>query len=247
MPDFIAQCAEALAEGTPYPSFSSSGQTTTIDHAYAIQHLFVSNQDREISGYKAALTAFSAQQAMGIDAPVTGVLFADGARSNGDTVSVPNGGVLETELGFILAQEIVTPVTEDSVLEKMAGCAPMIEVAKPNLSGPLNGLDLIATNAASFCYIQGEGFDPLITEADDIQVSLSAAKESLFAGQANEVMGGQRLALTWLINALLALDYPLSQGHLLMTGAIGGAAPAKPGDYAGLFSGHSTLKFRISS
>lgn len=246
MPDFIAQCAQALAEGTPYPSFTNSGQTPTTDHAYAVQRLFVSAQNREIGGYKAALTAPSAQQAMGIDAPATGVLFRDGARNNGDTVAVPGGGVLETELGFILAQEIVTPVTEDSVLEKMDSCAPMIEVAKPNLSGPLNGLDLIATNSASFCYIRGEAFNPLAIEVDDIQVSLTAVEETLFAGQGNEVMGGQRTALTWLINALLALDYPLLQGHLLMTGAIGGAAPAKPGDYSGVFSGRGTLKFRIS-
>ena len=48
---------------------------------------------------------------------------------------------------------------------------------------------------------------------------------------AGSVMAGQRDALIWLINQILAQGYELRPGHVLMTGSIGSMHPGKAGRY----------------
>ncbi|NKB99804.1 MAG: hypothetical protein GKR90_15090 [Pseudomonadales bacterium] len=246
MSKFVQACLDAAQAQTPYPSFVEQISDPTVDAAYTEQQEFVKAQNRDITGYKAALTAPPAQQAMGIDSPVFGVLFDDGRASPGAQIAVPGGGVLETELGFTLAQDITTPVSPDSVLEKMDNCKIMIEVARPNLPGKPNGLDLIATNSASFRFIEGGSFNPLATEVDEIETSLEFSGERVFNGRSGDVMSGQRAALAWLINSLLTVGYELTAGNILMTGSVGGIAPTKPGDYRGDFGSLGDIPFSIS-
>lgn len=245
MNNFIEACLESLQTGDPYPSFSEGSSDPTVANAYATQQLFVAAQARPIAGYKAALTAAPAQQAMGIAAPVLGVLFEQGRSRPLDHVAVPGGGVLETELGFTLAQDITSPVTPASVLDRVDCCHTMVEVAKPNLSGKPSGIDLIATNSASYHFIEGTEFAPQTIEIDDLQAELTYEGETVFTGRCGDVMGGQRDALAWLINTLLSVGYTLTAGQILMTGSVGGVAPSKPGQYQGLFSGLGEIGFTI--
>ena len=101
----------------------------------------------------------------------------------------------------------------------------MIEIASPNLATKPNGLDLVATNSASYGYIVGEKH-PADTPLDDLSVRLTKGGETLLAGSAGEVLDGQIQALTWLVNQTLARGYEILPGHLLMTGSIGGMTPA---------------------
>lgn len=243
---YTAACLTAIADGVAYPSFSETFSNATLEDAYSQQIEFVNSQPRSIAGYKAALTAQPAQAAMGIDAPIFGCLFDDGERLAGDSIEVPGGGVLETELGYTLAQDISSPVSEDSVLEKVEYCQPMIEIARPNLSGRPGALDLIATNSASYCYIKGAAFNPLGIEVDAVTTALSCEDETVFTGTCGEVMAGQRAALTWLINSLIAIGYKVSAGHILMTGSVGGVAPAKAGAYSGDFGAQGQIHFTIT-
>lgn len=227
---FTQACLEAIADGGPYPTFENSD----IHAAYNQQLDFVNAQKRNISGYKAALTAAPAQKAMGIDQPIVGCLFKEGASQPSDLIQI-DSGVLETELGFTLAQSISTPVTEANVLDTVLHCQPMVEIARPNLSAKPKAVHLIATNSASFAYIAGEPFDPRSIEIDGIEASLRE-REEIFRGTCGEVMGGQRKALAWLINTALDIGYHLEAGHLMMTGSVGGVAPAKPGTYTATFT-----------
>lgn len=245
MSEFVQACLDAAETEAPYPSFAEQTTDATVEAAYAQQLAFVKAQRRNITGYKAALTAQPAQQAMGIESPVFGVLFDDGRTSPGAQIAVPGGGVLETELGFKLAQNVTTPVSPDSVLEKMDDCRIMIEIARPNLTAKPSGLDLIATNAASFRFIEGASFNPLATEVDEIEVALEFSGDRVFSGRSGDVMGGQRVALAWLINSLLTVGYELSSGNILMTGSVGGIAPTKSGDYRGDFGPLGDIPFSI--
>lgn len=246
MKNFIDACLESLKTETPYPSFTEFAGNATLEGAYEAQQLFIAAQAHPLAGYKAALTAQPAQQAMGIESPVLGVLFEHGRSRPSDRVTVPGGGVLETELGFVLAKDINEPVQAETVMDLIDRCHTMIEVARPNLAGKPNGLDLIATNSAAYHFIEGAAFSPRSIEIDDVQAELVYEGETVFTGRCGDVMGGQRAALAWLINALTALGYSLKAGHLLMTGSVGGVAPSKPGQYQGRFSGLGEIGFTIA-
>ena len=218
-----------------------------MDDAYDVQHQFVSLRKESITGFKAALTAPQAQQAMGISEPIVGVLFSSGDFPAAQPLALKKQALLETELGYKAASDITAPVTEDNVFDHISACLPMIEVASPNLATKPNGLDLIATNAASYGYIVGDEnpLDP--TRLDQLQVSLHLNGEQLQAGQSAEVLGSQRTALVWLINQVLDRGYEIAAGHYFMTGAIGGMQPAKPGNYRAEFGNLGTIEFEISS
>jgi 2-keto-4-pentenoate hydratase len=244
MSDWPQKFLHAFSERHHYDSVSAAQDELTLDDAYDIQHRFVALRKEPISGYKAALTAPAAQQAMGIDVPIVGVLFADGDYSDADPITLHNQALLETELGFVAAKAIEQTVTPDNVLDFMSHCMSMIEVASPNLATKPNGLDLVATNAASFGYIRGETA-AADTALDDLDVRLQEQGETLLSGTGGEVLGGQIEALTWLVNQTLARGYRIEAGHVLMTGSIGGMCPAKSGAYKADFGALGQINFNV--
>ena len=80
----------AWREGAPLPLTSRQASELTLDDAYAVQAELVAlrEPDDAVRGYKAALTDPSVQRAMGLDGPVTGVLFESGRRRVGDVVDL---------------------------------------------------------------------------------------------------------------------------------------------------------------
>ena len=236
MENFTDACLTALTEGQPYPSALASDPALTMVQAYELQRQFVAARSATdpISGYKAALTAPPAQQAMGIDQPIVGALLTSGAMSS-PTLRTPAGGLLETELGHRLAQPVREPVKPEDVAGLVGAVHLMVEIAQPRLAGKPAGLDLVATNSASLAYIVGPTLAADVP-LDEVEAGLADAEGNvLFSGACGTVMGGQHDALAWLINAALARCYTLEAGHLLMTGSVGGAAPARPGVYQARF------------
>ena len=154
--------------------------------------------------------------------------------------------MLETELGFRLANDVGAPVSVENVLHNIATCHPMIELAAPNLAGPVNGVDLIATNAASYAYIQGDGLDCANVAIDSLEISFSHDGENLHTASSGTVMESQAAALTWLINHRLGLGDALRAGTLLMTGAIGAPHPGKPGIYRAEYGTLGAIEFTIA-
>ncbi len=247
MQTFTDACLEALASGTTYPSALASMPELSLEDAYTLQRHFVAARTATdpIVGFKAALTAPPPQQAMGIDRPILGALLASHAMQPGQIVA-PAGGLLETELGHRLSAAVRAPVTADEVQDLVGEVHVMVELAQPRLSGKPAGLDLIATNSAAFGFVAG----PVLTAdipLDDVEAALlDTSGTTLFGAPCGTVMGGQREALTWLINTALALGYELEAGHLLMTGSVGGAAPARPGAYQARFTAGDALNETIA-
>lgn len=236
MNEFPQQCLAASREHKPYPQLSQAHPEAGIEDAYRLQQAFVALLDQSTVGYKAALTAAPAQQAMGLTEPIVGVLLATTPKDNGAPIAISATGVLETELGYTLSRSITAPVQPDNVLDHVASVSPMVELADPNMAARPTGGDLIATNSATFGYLKGQALDPGSVDLDRIETQMTRGGETLFGGSCHEVMGGQLDALCWLINSVLALKYPLDSGALLMTGSVGGVAPSQAGTYAARFS-----------
>ena len=230
----------------PYDSISAQESSLSIGDAYDIQHQFVSLRQEHIRGYKAALTALPAQQAMNIHLPIIGVLFDSGEFAIERRLQLTQAALLETEIGFVTATSIRSPVTATDVFNLMSGCMAMIEIASPNLHDRPNGLDLIATNAASYGYICSP-LQSLEMASDDLPVTLTREGKIQLTGVSGEVLGGQQDALAWLINQVLLRGYTIEPGHLLMTGSIGGMCPAASGHYQADFGALGALNFSVAA
>lgn len=250
-----AALANTLA-GKPVENITISSSKLGIHDAYALQRKLVAKLESDggwggVYGYKAALTAVPAQQAMGINEPIIGVVFEHAAyqADSETTVATDRLVLLETEVGFTLRKEITAPVAKDDVFDAIACCSGMIELASPNLQQRPTSADLIANNAASYGCISGTSTAyPTDIDIDALPVSLTcidAEQQALHTAMAGSVMAGQRDALIWLINQILAQGYELRPGHVLMTGSIGSMHPGKAGRYRADFGALGGLTFAL--
>lgn len=250
-----AALANTLA-GEPVENITISSSKIGIHDAYALQRKLVAKLESDggwggVYGYKAALTAVPAQQAMGINEPIIGVVFEHAAyqADSATTVATDRLVLLETEVGFTLRKEITAPVAKDDVFDAIACCSGIIELASPNLQQRPTSADLIANNAASYGCISGASTaHPTDIDIDALPVSLTcidAEQQALHSAMAGSVMAGQRDALIWLINQILAQGYELRPGHVLMTGSIGSMHPGKAGRYRADFGALGELTFAL--
>lgn len=245
MTDWPQLFLHAHDNDTPYPNLTEQEPDVSLDQAYAIQSAFVARLPGAVEGYKGALTAAPAQAAMGIDAPVSGVLFDWGLRQANTTITSPRALLLETELGYRLADDITDPVSAANVLQHIATCHPMIELASPNMEGIRSGFNLIATNSASYGFIEGLGAPLSAIDPDQIGASFYRDTQILHTATSGSVMQGQASALAWLINQVLHVGGEVKAGMLLMSGAIGRPHPGSPGDYRADFGKLGTIEFAV--
>ncbi len=244
------QYIQALRAQTPFAGARASGAALSLQDAYALQAECVAactgQLGKTVRGYKAALTAAAAQQAMDVDTPIAGVLFSDGEVSPDSSFTPARAALLETELGYTLREGVTRPVDTAQAESLIASCHPMMEIASPNLSGKPGGIDLVAANSAAYAYVQGPALALQTAALDTLEVSLHGPQGECFSGRGGEVMQGQAAALAWLINRVLESGYPVEPGHLFMTGSIGGIVPAAPGTYVARFGNLQELVLTIT-
>ena len=243
--------SHVAGEDWPLPSQAIEGLDAAT--AYEIQREFVAQRlgADEIAGFKAGATAAPAQQALGLQAPFTGVLFASGRRANGVSIAATDFRrlVLETELCFRLGRAIVQRLHNVNALrEYVDGCSPAIELADVGGYGAakFTGPDLIAGNGASAAYVLGAESDGRSPGMDELRVSFSRDGQVLHEAESGDVMGGQWPALLWLVNAVIDSGYELKPGHLLLTGSLGSPHPAQAGTYVADYAEFGQINFDVA-
>ena len=129
----------------------------------------------------------------------------------------------------------------------MTTCAPMFELADPGFArGRMTGEDLVAANAASAGFIRSTALQVSAIDINQVRVTLARDGERLHEAQASDLMGDQWQALLWLVNRIVELGDVIELGQLLMTGALGPAHPALPGNYVATFRGMGNVQFRVA-
>lgn len=239
---------EADLTGAPKPLVSAAEGDYGLEDAYGVQSAYISAKSATvaISGYKGAVTAEAAQKAFGLGEPAAGVLFAPGKLGPGMSKQLSdfNRLMLETEFGYRLSGDVSEPI--DDATDLIAEVHLMIELADAGFEGKQTGVDLIAGNAASSHYIEGPAIAARGAALDAAAVSLARDGETLFAGAGADALGGQMRALTWLINKTVGLGRTVRADHILMTGALGGAAPGAAGRYLARFGDLGTIEFDLT-
>ena len=239
---FYAPPSAACAADNPL----SMADALTIQRGFVELHSMID----DVTGYKSAANAQALQTALGLNEPIVGALFGRGERKMGDRLERTTYRTLliETELGFRAARKIDTSITSVAELRSaMSTCVPMIELADPGFGRTrFTGLDLIAANSASAGYICGKPQLADRIDVNGIQIRLSRDGTTLYEARSGDLFGDQWQALLWLVNKVIDAGYVINPGLLFMTGALGGAHPALPGEYLAEFGALGDVRFHVS-
>lgn len=214
----------------------------SLDDAYAVQEAWVARSvagGRRRVGYKLGLTTPATQQALGVDRPIYGVLFADG--------EIPEGGVLplaslvaprvEPELAFVMKAPLAAGCSPAEALRAIAHAAPAMEIidnrvaAKDAETGRARGaLDIVADGGgvAGFA-ISPERFDPREVDLAAIETRLTVGETSE-TGRFSNVFGSPEYALVELARELGRRGGAIAAGDLVLTGSPLRPAPLASGD-----------------
>ena len=210
----------------------------TVEDAYAIQAANTAAWEAEgrvAIGAKIGLTAKAVQAQLGVDQPDFGVLFADMAVDDGDTVAA--GRLLqpkvEAEVAFVLAR---MPDAERLTTAELIGCVayalPAIEIVDSRIADWKIGIvDTVADNASSGLFVLGSTPVPLtgrVLRLCGMLLELNGEPVSFGAGAA--CLGNPLHALGWLARTMAGLGRPLAAGDVVLAGALGPMAAVKPGD-----------------
>ena len=249
--EWVSLLFEAKVSGNPSPVCSSRVPDVDQAIAYAAQAAFIElcTASSPVSGFKGALTNIAAQQSMGIDVPVSGVLLEEMHLPTGLVVELESfsHAVVETEIGFCIGKQISRQILPEELLAHVEYCLPMIEIADIGFDDPgaMTIYDFIASGAAAAGYIAGERTES--RAVNEVEATLSRNGELLHQGQGTDALGDQFSAATWLINQVVAQGYVVKPGHFLMTGSLGRIQMVtRPGLYVADYGEFGKIEFEIS-
>ena len=226
--------AAAIRDGKTLPRMPAN---LGIDEAYELQKAVVAAvSGGSVAGLKAGLTAAAAQAQFGVTHPLIGSLYQQGRLLPGVSFPDAPGVMLECEIGIVI---------DERGAPKSAG--PVIEVPRMAFADPqdASGVNLLACNIAADRYIAGTQL-PMLDSYADIEARLIRDGETVSAAPATEALGGPGPALEWMLDEAQRRGLPIRDGMLLITGAIGGIHPAKPGSYRADYGSLGSIEFKVT-
>lgn len=234
MSELIEAMAQAIKARTALPSMPKD---LSLSDAYEMQAQLVQAVAGDaIAGFKAGLTAPAGQQQFGIDHPLIGVLYDAGRLPSGASFATAPGVSLECEIGVVI---------DADGAPRSAG--PVIEVPRMAFAGreDATGVNLAACNIAADRFIVGEQAD-IRDDYGDIDVTLTRDGQTVASANLAEALGGPLPALDWMVGAARDLGRSLSDGMLMITGALGGIHPAQPGQYVADYGVLGKVTFTVT-
>lgn len=230
--------ARALEEGTPCEPVKERIEPLGLEGAYAVQNELTKRSlaaGRRIIGRKIGLTSGAVQRQLGVDQPDFGCLFSDMAI--GDSEPAPIGRLIqpkaEAEIAFVLKKtiEATTPTLVD-VIDAVAYALPAIEIVDSRVRDwKISIFDTIADNASSGLFVLGGS--PKKIDSLDLRLCGAAMEkngEPVSFGCGGACLGNPLNAVLWLARTLAALETPLTEGDVILSGALGPMVAAQAGD-----------------
>jgi 2-keto-4-pentenoate hydratase len=207
---------------------------TTAD-AYAVQHAL---EDRfgAPAGYKIACTSVEGQEAVGVDEPFVGRLYADVIRDSGCEIPIDSLHlrIIEPELAFEIGEDLpAEAATAPRALAAVKGTYVGIEVPDSRFVDhvALGAPSMIADNGCSGYYVLGPAIDgwPGV-HLDETPVTVTVNGELAEEGRGANVLGDPSVAFLWLVRHLRAHGRGLFAGEIISTGTATTPVPVKAGD-----------------
>lgn len=231
------QLIEAVRRGTPCAPLREVLPDGDIEDGYQVQRLVRSRTcaSRRPVGRKIGLTSAAVRRQMGVATPDFGVLFADMAY--GDSETIPFDLLLqpriEAEVAFVLGTDLPErPVTSIDVLRAVDFVVPAIEVCDSRIAGwDISIFDTVADNASSGAFVSGSAPRSL-RDIDDLramEMLLMTRGRIVSSGSGSACLGHPVNAVVWLANQVGERGEPLMAGEVILSGSLGALVPAEPG------------------
>jgi len=218
----VDQLQKAWESRTPVEPDSGP---STLANAYVVQASFVA-RNGPTCGYKVGMTNEAIQQSFGIDAPVSGRLWADRVFANGATVHVPGelGLIAEPEFAYRMEADLPAagaPFNAEQVGAAIGSIMPALEIVEPRLSGESAGsvAMIVADNVMNSAWVGGtpiQDWSPASLPGQEVIASINGAEVSRGNGAA--VLGDPLRVMVWLANELAGRAESLRAGDVVTTG-----------------------------
>lgn len=239
MANELEEIAAALrqAEQTGQPIAPVRDRITTAQDAYAVQEINTKlrlARGGRLVGRKIGLTNPAVQKQLGVDQPDYGMLFADMDLGHGAELPWSEGAQwkAEAELAFILGRDL--PYQDCSMGEVMRAVeyiVPSLEIVGSRIAGwDIRFVDTVADNASSAFFTLGPSARRL-KDADllDCRMEMVNGEEVVSQGVGRACLGSPLNAVLWLARTMAAAGRPLSEGDVVLSGALGPMVAAWPG------------------
>lgn len=231
--EIIAALAESLRaaeqSGEPRAPVRHDLPANDIDSAYAVQKAVTDHgiaDGRRLVGRKIGLTATAVQRQLGVDQPDYGVLFADMIVGSGSVIARRRlmQPKIESEIAFVLGRDLDTPgLTVTDVIRATEYVQPAFEIVCSRIRDwDIDIVDTIADNASAGMMVLG-GRPVRLGNVDlaACEMATLADGQLVSSGVGRACLGHPLNAVVWLAQRMQALQMPLREGDLVMSGALG--------------------------
>jgi 2-keto-4-pentenoate hydratase len=211
----------------------------SMAEAFAIQSAVRTSIGWKQAGWKIGCTSQKAQRALHTDGPFPGPIYHEQLFSSGTLVQTlaSNSRTTEPEIAFTMARDLPQrneTWSVDEVLSAVATVHPAIEIVNPRLPRGFNDVVewYVADGGLSHALVLGPGvLPPTRTDYAKITNRVSINGQNKYTGLGANALGGPELALTWLVNDLIAKGLFLRGGDVVTTGVITEVFDTKLGDF----------------
>lgn len=243
VPEGSKRISEAWTRHEPVPLLSAHfGKELTTAAAYRIQYnaLHLVPSSRAPEGFKAGLTTPASQQMFGAAEPLAAVLPAgsqlkkaeDGYHVKMRDYRQP---IVEVEIGYRFAERIQYPLPDVNALKAVVSeMLPVVELPDLSHAHPdkkFTPVDIVASNAGAKHFIAGPGRASSVIDPNSVAITLYREGQVVTQGSGRDALNDQWQALLFLVNRTLASGWTIERGQVLITGALGKAAPLEKGIY----------------
>lgn len=204
-----------------------------LQAAYQVQQDLTQRRlDRggRLVGRKIGLTSVAVQRQLGVDSPDYGALFADMAVGDGEEIawSRLQQPKIEAEIALVLGRDLKhSRHTVADLINATAYALPALEVVGSRIRNwDIRLADTVADNASSGLFVLGTRPVKLSRlDLADGGMVMERRGDQVSVGAGAACLGNPLNAAVWLANTMARLGTPLSEGDVLMTGALGPMVP----------------------
>lgn len=235
VPTWAARLDDAATGTAAIAPLSGDGLTDPAT-AYEVQRRLVGlrlGRGERIVGGKLGLTSRAKQIAMGVNAPLYGLVTSGMVRTSGTRLSLTDliHPRVEPEIAFVLGEHLEGPgVTVADVLAATRYICPALDVIDSRYEGfRFTHLDAIADNASSAVFALG---DDLVEPTGDLALTgcvLEVDGRVVESAAGAAVMGHPAAAVAYMANQLVATDRRLEAGWVVLSGGLTAPVPLRSG------------------
>ncbi len=224
-----AELRQAAASRVPIAPLRARVPGLDAATAYLIQEINTRaalDDGRRLVGRKIGLTSPAVQRQLGVDRPDYGMLFADMAIGDGESIDLARliQPRIEAEVAFVIGRDLRHEKHTYADLFRAIDCVvPAIEIVDSRIARwDIHFVDTVADNASSGLFVLGST-PKRPSEVDVAGCAMRMMRETTLvaSGTGRACLGSPLTAAAWLADVMVRCGRPLIAGDIVLSGALG--------------------------